>query len=178
MNDKNGYVYVLSNPSMPELVKIGRSVNGGRNRGFDIYKQAGTAIPTPFNLEFEIWVDDCVEFEKEIHAELDRYRVNANREFFAIPVIYAINEILRMYAPKVDMVACVPDLAVTEEECGDILGRNYAELSNIGITHTAHLAAAIRFMSNELVLAACKDYMALVKKRQEELDFLRGIANA
>jgi len=48
---KQGYVYILTNPSMPGLVKIGRSKNGGRKRASDLYQ---TGVPTPFRKRSEL----------------------------------------------------------------------------------------------------------------------------
>ncbi len=74
-----GYVYVLSNPAMPGLMKIGRSGNGGKSRASSIYQ---TGVPSPFKLEFEMYVSNCVETEALIHERLDSKRYNKKREFF------------------------------------------------------------------------------------------------
>lgn len=109
-----GYVYVLSNPSMPEIVKIGRSKHGGRVRAKDLYKQGGTGIPTPFHMEFELWSDDCVRLESDIHEELCAFRVNEYREFFSIDVIGAIKAVIGVFSYAHDVVVqdlgyCVDD---------------------------------------------------------------------
>jgi len=74
-----GYIYVLSNPSMPGVVKIGRSSIGGDARASQLYT---TGVPRPFYLEFEILVPDAASLELHIHESLHRYRLHKGREFF------------------------------------------------------------------------------------------------
>lgn len=92
-----GYVYVLSNPSMPGLVKIGRSKVGGNSRGKQMYK-GDTGVPTPFELEFECLFDDCIEAEAILHDELGHLRVNPQREFFKMDQDEAVIAVLNMAA--------------------------------------------------------------------------------
>lgn len=81
MSDTKGYVYVLSNESMPGIVKIGRSKHGGQGRADALYKN-DTAVPTPFKLEYEVEVNDSVAVEDAVHKYLEDSRVNEKREFF------------------------------------------------------------------------------------------------
>lgn len=95
---KAGYVYVLSNPAMPGLVKIGRSIYGGKKRAVDLYQ---TGVPEPFTLEFEAYLSDPASVEHDLHTNLDEYRINGSREFFRIPVskavFYVIDRIIADY---------------------------------------------------------------------------------
>ena len=88
-----GYIYVLSNPSMPGLVKIGFTRRPVRERAFELYKEI-TGIPTPFNIEFEIFTKYPEEDEKHIHRRLVNYRVSEYREFFRIDVQTSIVEVI------------------------------------------------------------------------------------
>lgn len=92
-----GYVYVLSNPSMPGLVKIGRSKVSGNSRASQLYK-GDTGVPTPFELEFECLFDDYAEAELALHDELDHLRVNPKREFFKMDVDEAVIRVLEAAA--------------------------------------------------------------------------------
>lgn len=96
-----GYVYVLSNPSMPGLVKIGRSKVSGNSRASQLYK-GDTGVPTPFELEFECLFDNCIEAEVAVHYELDHLRVNPQREFFKMGVESAIVTVLNTAANFID----------------------------------------------------------------------------
>jgi hypothetical protein len=77
---RRGYVYVLSNPSMPGIVKIGRTFRDPRARAAEL--SGATGVPTPFRVEATVSTWNCVWLEKLVHLQLGRRRVNRNREFF------------------------------------------------------------------------------------------------
>ena len=77
-----GFVYVLTNPVMPGLVKIGRTAQDDANtRIAQLYT---TGVPVPFTLEFAGRVTDEQEVETALHTAFNPYRINPNREFFRI----------------------------------------------------------------------------------------------
>ena len=76
----HGFVYVLSNPSMPGLLKIGRTERDPTDRISEL--SAGSAVPTPFKLEYSLFSIEMEEVEQAIHADLTKYRVSPEREFF------------------------------------------------------------------------------------------------
>jgi hypothetical protein len=82
--DKAGYVYVLTNPSMPGLVKIGRTVREPSVRVRELTQS--TNMPTPFRLRFHIRAADAVAVEASVHALLKDRRVRRNREFFRVGI--------------------------------------------------------------------------------------------
>ncbi len=86
-----GYVYVMSNPSMPGIVKIGRSIDPNR-RGSELQS---TGVPTPFKIEYAAMVRDMSKVERELHERFASQRVNRNREFFNLPVDEAVNAVRR-----------------------------------------------------------------------------------
>ena len=88
---EEGYVYILSNDSLNGLLKIGSTTFGAEKRAKQL--SYTTALPTPFIVEYEIYVRHYVEFEKAIHRKLDSYRVNPKREFFAVSIDKAIEVI-------------------------------------------------------------------------------------
>lgn len=75
-----GYIYVLSNPSMPEIYKVGMTSAHPTDRAKAL--SGSTGIPTPFVVESYYHVSDMAKTEANIHSELERYRVNGRREFF------------------------------------------------------------------------------------------------
>jgi len=101
--DDKGYIYLLSNPSSPGIVKIGRSIKGGKGRANDLYRN-DTGVITPFVLEFEVFVEDHKRKEKSIHKFLNPVRVNFNREFFRMSIPDAISLIADFCIPKNDYV--------------------------------------------------------------------------
>ncbi len=79
-----GIVYVLSNPAMPYLVKIGMTTrNEIDSRMRELFS---TGVPFPFECEYacKVLACDCGKIEKALHIAFHPYRVNANREFFKI----------------------------------------------------------------------------------------------
>lgn len=83
-----GIVYVLSNPAMPGLVKIGKTARGDVNaRLNELYS---TGVPVPFECEFAGRVEDESKVEKAFHLAFGPYRLNPKREFFQIEPEQAI----------------------------------------------------------------------------------------
>jgi hypothetical protein len=83
-----GIVYVLSNPAMPGLVKIGMT---SRDKIDDRLKELfNTSVPVPFDCEFACKVDDCEKVEKALHIAFGPSRVHPQREFFKIESEQAI----------------------------------------------------------------------------------------
>lgn len=81
---KYGFVYVLMNPSFPDVYKIGSTERSPQQRADELSKSTG--VPTEFTVVAYI---ECAGFqfvEREIHARLSDYRVNRGREFFKAPL--------------------------------------------------------------------------------------------
>lgn len=81
-------VYVLSNPAMPGLVKIGRT--SSEEAGTRIAQLYSTGVPFPFKLEFACKVENPDEVEQALHRAFLPNRVNPKREFFSIEPDQAI----------------------------------------------------------------------------------------
>jgi hypothetical protein len=86
-----GYVYVLSNESMPGVVKIGRSSACASGRAKQIHT---TGVPTPFVVEFEILCVDAEKAEERAHRFANKSRVAAKREFFRLSVRDAVGVVV------------------------------------------------------------------------------------
>lgn len=87
----NEYVYVLSNPSIPGMLKIGSTSLSPEDRAKAISR--GTGIPEEFEV---IWAYQCFKAEKierEVHKMLKEHRVNNQREFFRVELETAIEAI-------------------------------------------------------------------------------------
>lgn len=74
------FIYVFENPSMPGLVKIGRTERSVSERVNELSSHTG--VPTGFIVVNEYAVANSVEAERIIHERLADYRVAENREFF------------------------------------------------------------------------------------------------
>lgn len=80
-----GYVYCISNPSMPGLYKVGFTSRLIEER-LQEANQPNTWIPTPFVYEFFKFVANPHQKEGTLHKILVKDRVNPNREFFRCDV--------------------------------------------------------------------------------------------
>ena len=102
-NYKNILNYVLSNPSMPGLLKIGYTKNSPEERAQQISNATGVA--TPFKVDYAFKCHEGQFLEEEIHSYLDSHRVANNREFFKLELHEAVEAITKLgnkYIPTQD----------------------------------------------------------------------------
>lgn len=92
-----GYVYILTNPSMPGLVKVGSTTRQPRVRAAELSR--GTAVPTPYEVAYSEWVTDSKSAERRIHWRLNSTRLSTKREFFRVSVAEA-TEIVKAVAAE------------------------------------------------------------------------------
>lgn len=81
---KLGIVYVLSNPAMPGIVKIGRSDQKDLKQR--LRSLFNTSVPLPFKVEFACYVEkaDTKNLEAALHSAFADKRVHEKREFFRV----------------------------------------------------------------------------------------------
>ncbi|MDF7673684.1 GIY-YIG nuclease family protein [Acetobacteraceae bacterium ESL0709] len=77
----NGIIYVLINPVMPGLVKIGITASDLPSRMKALHT---TGVPVPFECVCAKQVRDCAKVESALHMAFGDHRVNEKREFFRI----------------------------------------------------------------------------------------------
>lgn len=77
-------VYMLTNPKMPGLVKIGITRNETVEKRI---KELSTpsGVPIPFECHFAAEVKDAARTEKILHQLFSEHRINQKREFFEVP---------------------------------------------------------------------------------------------
>lgn len=106
-----GIVYILTNPAMPDLIKIGRTDTTIEQRVGDLSRASG--VPVPFVVFFAAEVEDSLGWERALHQAFDDRRLNPKREFFRLspdkPHAILRMAHLRNVTPK-------EDIADTEEE--------------------------------------------------------------
>jgi hypothetical protein len=111
-------VYVLTNPAMPGLVKIGFASDlVARLKQLDT-----TGTPLPFECFYAAEVTDCRKIERALHEAFDDHRVRKSREFFrlspekprAIIRLLAIKDV----TPGADIVETADDQRALNEERG------------------------------------------------------------
>lgn len=76
-----GYVYILSNPSMPHLIKIGHTRGSLKTRVDQL--SSATGVPRPFAVEAYYLSQEPRRDEKRLHSVLSSHRA-PGREFFMI----------------------------------------------------------------------------------------------
>ena len=120
--EQNEIVYVLANPAMPGLVKIGKTTQSDvKLRMNQLYT---TGVPVPFECVYAIEVVDCSKVESALHIAFGPSRINPNREFFKIDSEQAI-AILKLLQQK-DVTPQVSDdlnsnVTQAEKDSGDKL---------------------------------------------------------
>lgn len=99
MKEPVGRVYVLTNPRMTGLVKIGFTLGTveGRARELD-----ATGTPEPFEIAYQIEVRGPDSLERRVHEKLIHKRVRNSREFFEVDVIEAIFAIRQLVVDPLD----------------------------------------------------------------------------
>ena len=96
-SNTKGIVYVLTNPAMPKIVKIGLTTRGDiEQRMRELFT---TGVPVPFECVFACDVDNCEEVVKALHIAFGPNRINPKREFFSIESEQPI-AILRLFQKK------------------------------------------------------------------------------
>ena len=90
-----GFVYVLTNPSLHGLVKVGRTEQDPSGRADEL--SGTTGLPTPFVLAFKRFFADCESAEEFVYAFLnDRsHRISANRQFLRVSLDEVIEAIVQ-----------------------------------------------------------------------------------
>ena len=110
-------VYILTNQSMPDTIKVGITDNLDRR----VRELDNTSTPLPFECYYAVEVENASTIEKKIHEGLDDKRVRQNREFFnATPeqakAILEIAEVMggKNVTPKEDIVETPQDKQALE----------------------------------------------------------------
>lgn len=151
------YIYVLSNNSMPGLLKIGRTDRSPIDRAKEL---STTGVPTPFVLEYFLPVEDSVLAESLIHKHLEEIgcRATQNREFFELTTNNAkkiIEQVLGLEIGANEGVASRSDLlneleqlnvpwsaSLTHEEAWH-LSERLAELAQRGLPEAMQTGARV-----------------------------------
>ena len=87
----SGWVYVLTNPAFPGLVKIGCTGRSPHDRAREL--SSATGVPFPYVVAWACPVADWRAVEARTHGKLHRCRPNGYREFFRCSVAEARREV-------------------------------------------------------------------------------------
>src|SRR5574343_1460299 len=86
-----GFVYVMSNMAMQDVLKIGYTTMAPSERARQL--SSATGVPEPFSVEYYAEVADPKTVERLVHERLSKFRWNDSREFFRVNVLHAIHAI-------------------------------------------------------------------------------------
>jgi|GEM_PF-3754395 len=94
-----GWVYLLTNPAHPELIKIGKAVTpSSRIKGIN-----GAGTVDEWSLRAAMPVSEDYTVENLVHTQLAQYRRDSNqgssREFFEVPLSLAMSTLLEVSEP-------------------------------------------------------------------------------
>lgn len=140
-----GYVYVLSNPAMPGLVKIGYTDGLVHDRAREL--SSATGVPAPFFVEFTKQTEIASEMESVIHRALSDRRVSPNREFFRLAAAEAIQEIYRIYegmTKRDEAAAQILLRALSDDKLAELL-------QQLSIGTGSRIANAVRIAQSDSV---------------------------
>jgi hypothetical protein len=113
MNNNQGIVYILTNPAIPNMIKIGMTTHEDvKMRMAQIYT---TGVPLPFECVYAARVANHEKVEKALHVAFGPDRVNPKREFFEIEAAQAIAIIKLMEIEDV-----TPKVAREKEEVDEV----------------------------------------------------------
>jgi len=95
----HGWVYLLTNPAYPDLIKIGKAI--APSKRINGINSAGTV--SEWELKAAMPVSDDYKVESLVHTELKQFRrqsdQGSSREFFEVPMSLAIQTLLEVSKP-------------------------------------------------------------------------------
>jgi hypothetical protein len=109
-----GWIYVMTNPAVPGLVKIGMS---SKELAVDRVKElsAETSAPAPFKVEYQALVENEVAEERKIHSFFSK-SWKPGKELFELSVSEAIVQIRRQCDIKYEDYFFKSPEAIAREE--------------------------------------------------------------
>lgn len=80
----HGFLYVLSNPVLPGLYKVGRTARTPYIRARELSSPSGWPVAVPFQVEHFVFVHDTITAERQMRKQMSicGFRYVFNREFF------------------------------------------------------------------------------------------------
>lgn len=93
-----GWVYVVSNPAMPGLVKVGFTTKHPKERALEL---KGTGVPDSFVAEYAVRVQRPRALERAVHEHLRQLGLGAGKEWFKCPKEQAVAALLELGAEEI-----------------------------------------------------------------------------
>jgi T5orf172 domain-containing protein len=147
-NFRRGWVYIIYNESMPDLVKIGYSTKDPNFRALELDH---TGSPTPYIVVYDILVVDAYEVEQAVHRELEEKRYG--KEWFKTSIGRAVQTITDVTRRMGNVVRDVNDGPDLQESFRALFSRDKPQERREGETHQ-HYIRRISFDQ----CASCLEY--------------------
>lgn len=115
-----GWVYIISNKAMPNILKIGYTERTPYIRAYELYN---TGCPYPYKVDYAIYVDRPYEVEQKAH-ELQRAN-NVGKEWFSCSfeeAVSTINQSVKLIGAIIENNKKPPVL--TPEEISEVIRNN------------------------------------------------------
>lgn len=160
-----GYVYILKNPSMPGLLKIGKTTRSVEQRCHELWQ---TGVPTPFEVVEEVCTPNCHELEAWMHSHFKDHRVTVSREFFTCDHRECVDQLrlFQMEQMRLLLDEFLPDHDIVE--VGMSVGpAEIFMLSDELDTHPFEVTAAMEFLTADELRPALDRYRDRIRLRQE-----------
>lgn len=144
-------VYLLTNPTIPDLVKIGRTTDlEARLRQLSTH----SGVPVPFECFFACEVEDSVKVERALHDAFGDHRINPKREFFRLNPDRAV-AILELVALK----DAAPNIEIVEDQAElDALHREQSRRENFRFSMVdVPIGSILKFSKDENLIAQVID---------------------
>lgn len=144
-------VYILTNPAMPDLIKIGKTTNlDDRVRSLS----SNSGVPVPFEVFYACEVSDAGKVEKHVHDAFGDHRVNPKREFFRLNPERVL-AILKL----VEIGDVTPsDDVVDDEEDRETLSRERSRRQNFRFSQVnIPVGSTLHFVRDESITAVVVD---------------------
>ncbi len=142
-----GYIYCLTNPAMPGLVKIGKTMRTVEERVAELNT---TGVPAPFVIEFVKKFNNVHKAEEQLHTMMSIYRYSSAREFFRVSADTA-RKMVDTYHTEMDhdeihepTTPTVPKASHIHEALNDTYDINVADKGADNFTPSRDLITYIR----------------------------------
>jgi len=158
-------VYVLTNPAIPGLIKIGYTAGSAADRAAQVSQ--GTGVPAPFQAVWfcqTISIEAAQSLERRVHTHCAAQRLTQAREFFRLNVEQAV-EIIESLGYREGVIAITsPEIAARAEV---EQARARAEAKARAEAETIRRAAENKARAEEIEVQERKDRIERARQERE-----------
>lgn len=163
-----GWVYIISNKAMPDILKIGYTERTPYIRAYELYN---TGCPYPYKVDYAIYVDRPYEVEQKAH-ELQREN-NVGKEWFSCPhdvAVTTIRDAIKLLDAKCESEKTPQE--PTPSEIRDIIKENPTVKENPIV---AGLIETFKSNYNENLNSRIDDYLIVFNNIHQKLTFNKSL---